>query len=192
MRSQLLSLKYLIISVQYICSWTNKLYLRARCLQYHVARWKTEAASKSQPSLTATTSSEDHGAMLSKQDTKAISSILTPTASSPYVATSQTKESTKLHPSNDRLFPDGDSFTFRKPLRISKSNMSSMLSRNAPLLDFDPTLYGDYEIPWVPPSPNQETEFHGADITLEEFYQFIEHNPGMHILRSKFSVLTFP
>ena len=70
--------------------------------------------------------------------------------------------------------------------------MSSMLSRNAPLLDFDPTLYGDYEIPWVPPSPNQETEFHGADITLEEFYQFIEHNPGMHILRSKFSVLTFP
>ena len=122
--------------------------------------------------------------MLSKQDTKAISSILTPTARSPYIVASQTKESMKLHPSNDRLFPDDDSFTFRKPLRISKSNMSSMLGRNASLLDFDSTLYGDYEIPWVPPSANQETVSHGADITLEEFYHFVEHNPSMHILKN--------
>jgi hypothetical protein len=159
-------------------------YLRARCLQYHVKRWKAEAASESLSSLIATTSSEDHGAMLSKQDTEAISSNLTLTARSLSVVTSQTKESTKLHSSNDRQFPDGDSFTFRKPLQISKSDMSSMLSHNAPLLDFDSTLYGDYEIPWVPPFPTQETESHGADISLEEFYQFVEHNPSMHILKN--------
>jgi hypothetical protein len=165
-------------------------YLRARCLQYHVKRWKAEAASESLPLRTATTNSEDHGAMLSKQDTEAISSNLTLTARSPSVVTSQTKASTKLHSSNDRQFPDGDCFTFRKPLQISKPNMSSMLTHNAPLLDFDSTLYGDYEIPWVPPSPTQETGSHGADITLEEFYQFVEHNPSMHILKKiDFSLL---
>jgi hypothetical protein len=61
--------------------------------------------------------------------------------------------------------------------------MSSLLGRNSPLLDFDPTLDGDYEIPWVPPSPNQATESQGADITLEDFYQFVEQDPSMQTLK---------
>jgi hypothetical protein len=45
--------------------------------------------------------------------------------------------------------------------------------------DVDPTLYGDYEIPWVPLSPRQEIESDRADITFEEFFQFVELNPSM-------------
>jgi hypothetical protein len=55
-----------------------------------------------------------------------------------------------------------------------------VLSHEAPLQDFDPVLYGDYEIPWVPHYLTPERELGGSDITFEDFFQFIEQNPSMY------------
>jgi hypothetical protein len=108
------------------------------------------------------------------------------------VVTSPTTNPIIPHFLSNGMFPDGDSFTSCKSSHISNSNMSPMLSHEAELPIFDPILYGDDEIPWAPSNRSQETESHGADITPEEFFCFIEQNPSIaHPSIPSFSTLIF-
>jgi hypothetical protein len=56
--------------------------------------------------------------------------------------------------------------------------------------DFDPTLSGDYQIPWVPLTSADETEQGEADIPLEDFFCFFEQDPSMRMPLCFSAVLT--
>jgi hypothetical protein len=121
--------------------------------------------------------------MPNTNDTQAFSPTFTHKATSAAVVTSATKYP---QPSNNGRFSDGDPFIFHNPLHISNPDISPMLRHKAPLSDFDPTLYEDYEIPWGSHTPSQATEPPGADITFEDFFDFVEQSPGMHVHQSLF------
>jgi hypothetical protein len=84
-------------------------------------------------------------------------------------------------PSND-TFSQGDSFHSQKPFYISNPGVGLMFKHKVLLPDLDPTLSGDCEIPWVPLPTTQETELQVADITLEDFFRFVEQDPSEHVL----------
>jgi hypothetical protein len=72
--------------------------------------------------------------------------------------------------------PNGDSLHSQQPLSVLSSDISSVFRHALP--GADPTLSGDCEIPWVPLPTTQETEFQGEDITLEDFFRFVEQDPS--------------
>lgn len=149
---------------------------KVRCLQYHVARWKAEGTSASQVSSASTTNSEYPEVVPNMKDAKAISTNLPHTAMSAAVATSATTVSITTPSSNNGLYPDGDSFIFQKPLQFANSNISSMFGNKTALPGSDPTLYGDFEIPWVPHTSSQEIELHRGDIAIDDFASLFERN----------------
>jgi hypothetical protein len=106
--------------------------------------------------------------------------------------TSKTTNTPMVHSSNNDTFLNGEPVDFQKPLPVSNSVISSIFGLKTTLPDYDSTLTGDYEIPWVPLTPSPITECHGGEITFEDFFDFVEQNPSMQIHKRLCSLLIYP
>ena len=170
-----------VSSCNLACSRADTQSLRARCLQYHVSRWKAEATSASHQSSTSSISGDCLEAIPKRKDAKAASPNLTSTATLAAASTSAIEYPATTHSSNNGIFTDLDSSLSQTSVHASNSDILSIFGHKVQLPDFDPTLTGDCEIPWVPHTSSEEIGSHGVDITCDDFFNFIELDPSGYI-----------
>jgi hypothetical protein len=160
---------------------TDNCTSRARCLQYHVSRWRSEAASAFHRSSTASSKRKVVEVILEPRESGIISSELTQATLDAATVTSPSTNVLVANPSNNDIYLDGDCFPFHKHVDVLNSDMSSIFGHTSQLPESDPTLSGDREIPWVAHAQSYEIGADGDHTTLEDFFRFVEQEPSTHI-----------
>ncbi|KAE9366222.1 hypothetical protein N431DRAFT_386458 [Stipitochalara longipes BDJ] len=153
---------------------------KARCLQYHVSRWKSEAALAFQQLTTGTSNSKFVEVLTEPKESEAIPSKLTQAAPT-ITATSPLPNALMANFSNNDVLSFDNSYTFQTPSDVPSSDILSIFGHTAQPPASDPTLSGDREIPWVPHAHSYEVGTDGADITLEDFFRFDEQEPNFPV-----------
>jgi len=154
--------------------WADNVPSRARCLQYHVSRWKKNATLASKSSHNTKTSKD-----LNNSDTK--SACLDQATTSAASPTLDSRRSSLVDDFTPKIpeCSDANDFTSFTSIATTRSTTASLFGQEATVPACDPTLYGYTEIPWVPLFASQETQAKDMDMTSDEFFRFTELNPGI-------------